>query len=91
MRLKGLTVGIPGVKSLTMTGILPVGHWQPGDEGAPVTVNGQLAGMARHGRTFTDFVVPGQDSHIGFTLISAVLNDLNAKGGPGAGFTPIPA
>lgn len=82
---------VPGVKPLTMTGILPVGHFEPGDEGAPVTVDGRLVGLIRHGRTFTDFVVPGQDSHIGFTLISAVINDLNAKGGPGAGFSPIPA
>jgi hypothetical protein len=29
--------------------------------------------------------------HSGFTLFSAILNDVNAKGGPGAGFSPIPA
>jgi hypothetical protein len=81
---------VPGVKPFTMTGIFPVGHFAPGDEGAPVTVDSQLIGLIRHGRTFTDVVVPGQDSHVGFTLISAVLNDLNAKGGPGAGFSPTP-
>jgi hypothetical protein len=82
---------VPGVKPLTMTGRLPVGHFQSGDEGAPVTTDGQLVGLMRHGRIFVDAVVPGADSLVGFTLISAVLNDLNAKGGPGAGFTPIPA
>jgi hypothetical protein len=67
--------------------------WQPGDDGAPVTVDGQLVGMTRKG--YTNYLDPipitGMRSNIGFTLFSAILNDVNAKGGPGAGFTPIPA
>lgn len=66
--------------------------WQPGDDGAPVTVNGQLVGMTRKGST-TPILgpIPEMSTHIGFTLFSAIINDVNAKGGPGAGFTPIPA
>jgi len=82
------SVTVPGVKPLTMTGTLPAGHYQPGDQGAPVTAEGQLVGMVRHGTTLYD-VFRGADSRIGFTFISAVLGDLNSKGGPGAGFTPI--
>lgn len=67
--------------------------WQPGDDGAPVTVDGQLVGMTRKG--YTNYLDPtpitGMRSNIGFTLFSGILNDLNAKGGPGAGFSPIPA
>jgi hypothetical protein len=57
--------------------------------GAPVTADGQLIGIVRHERTCTGVSVPHQDSHINFTLISAVLSDMNSNGGPGAGFTPI--
>jgi hypothetical protein len=66
--------------------------WQPGDDGAPVTVDGQLVGMTRRGST-TPILgpIPEMSTHIGFTLFSAILADVNAKGGPGAGFTPIPA
>jgi hypothetical protein len=78
-------------KPSTVMARMPVGHFETGDQGAPVTVDGQLVGLVRNGRLSVDYVVPGQDSRIGFTLISAVLNDVNAKGGPGAGFTPIPA
>jgi hypothetical protein len=84
------SVTVPGVKPLTMTGSLPAGHYEPGDQGAPVTADGQLVGMVRHGTTLYD-VFRGADSRIGFTLISALLGDINAKGGPGAGFSPIPA
>jgi hypothetical protein len=64
--------------------------FQPGDDGAPVTANGQLIGLILGG-----FILPPA----GFTLqplpetrlilFSAALADANAKGGPGAGFTPI--
>lgn len=66
--------------------------WQPGDDGAPVTVDGQLVGMTRKGSTTAILgPIPEMSTHISFTLFSAILNDVNAKGGPGAGFTPIPA
>lgn len=66
--------------------------WQPGDDGAPVTVDGRLVGMTRKGSTTAILgPIPEMSTHIGFTLFSAILNDVNAKGGPGAGFTPIPA
>jgi hypothetical protein len=68
-----------------------VPSWQPGDDGAPVTVGSQLVGIIRNGST-TPILgpIPELSTHIGFTLFSAVLADVNAKGGPGAGFTPIP-
>jgi hypothetical protein len=66
--------------------------WQPGDDGAPVTVDGQLVGITRKGDT-TPILgpIPEMSTHISFTLFSAILGDVNAKGGPGAGFVPIPA
>ena len=61
--------------------------WQPGDAGAPVTVDGHLIGMTRKGYTNAPLML----TDIKLTLFSAILNDVNAKGGPGAGFSPIPA
>jgi hypothetical protein len=85
------SITVPGVKPLTLTAAVPA--WQPGDNGAPVTVDGQLVGMTRRGYTIVGFPPPVPAplvfTHIGFTLFSAILNDANAKGGPGAGFTPI--
>jgi hypothetical protein len=64
--------------------------WQPGDDGAPITVDGQLVGMTREGHTGIGGAgIPTLRTSITFTLSSAVLADVNAKGGPGAGFTPI--
>jgi hypothetical protein len=81
---------VPGVKPSTFTAILPLGHFQVGgDEGAPVTAGGQLVGMVRGGRTSIDAVVPGADMRITLVLFSAILNDVNAKGGLGVDFTPI--
>lgn len=79
----------------------------PDDSGAPVTVNDLLVGMirgyfpeGRHcpqwdteiiGKMITgDWEVPQADKPE-VTSINAVLADLDAKGGPGAGFTPTPA
>jgi hypothetical protein len=75
----------------TVMARFPVGHVDPGDDGAPVTVDGQLVGMVRNARLSVEYAVPGtgSDSRIGFVLLSAILNDVNARGGPGAGFTPI--
>jgi hypothetical protein len=66
--------------------------FQPGDEGRPVTSNGLLIGIARSGwTTLPGFAFPGRGNtpESFLNLFSAVLNDVNAKGGPGAGFTPI--
>jgi hypothetical protein len=64
--------------------------WQPGDNGAPVTADAHLVGLTRRGDSTPVLgPVPEISTHIGFTLFSAILADVNAKGGPGAGFTPI--
>lgn len=70
--------------------------FQPGDEGAPVTVDGFLVGMLRNGYRNIIFwapsVVPSQDyPRIKMIYFSAILDDVNANGGTGSGFTPIPA
>jgi hypothetical protein len=68
---------------------------QPGDSGAPVTVDGLLVGMI-HG-AFSDnlptCVVKYIPLHTPAVVMSfnAALADINAKHRPGAGFTPLPA
>jgi hypothetical protein len=65
--------------------------FQPGDDGRPVTCDGLLVGLVYEGH-----IIPGDlqgspqipDTH--FHKFSAIMNDVNAKGGPGAGFSPIP-
>lgn len=72
------------------------GENQPGDNGGPVTSNGLLVGLITSG-TFLPGIAPGdvpslpprQFTHM--TKFSAILDDVNASGGPGAGFAPIPA
>lgn len=66
------------------TGRIP---WQPGDNGAPVTADGLLIGMVRDG-SVTELSVPPTRPEI--LKLSSLLDDVNAKGGPGAGFSPIP-
>jgi hypothetical protein len=68
---------------------LPTGNAQPGDEGAPVTVDGQLVGLFRSGSGVFHPTTFQSASRFVFTLFSAILNDVNAKGVPGAGFSPI--
>lgn len=80
IRVQTLTPGVMGAS-------LP--SWNPGDDGEPVTVDGQLVGVTRHGITMSAFPEPRVLTHITFTLFSAILNDTNAKGGAGAGFTPV--
>jgi len=63
--------------------------WQPGDDGTPVTVNDLLVGMIRDGSLPVLPLVPSPQPEI--VSINAILDDVNAKGGPGAGFTPIRA
>lgn len=89
----GLTT-IAGVIPGRIKAMMPA--WQLGDDGAPITVDGQLAGM-----TFRAVVVgnllygpaffPGGNANISVVLFSAILDDVNTNGGPGAGFTPIAA
>jgi hypothetical protein len=62
--------------------------WQPDDDGAPVTANDLLVGMIRDGRAMSLNAIPTRPIVV---LINAITDDVNAKGGPGAGFTPIPA
>jgi hypothetical protein len=67
--------------------------FQPGDEGRPVTADNLLIGVGRDGWTAAPgFSLPHPaipESHL--TLFSAILDDVNVKGVPGARFTPIPA
>ena len=63
--------------------------WRPGDDGEPVTVDGQLVGATLKGFSMVDGITFAQSTQINFALISAIINDANAKGGVGAGFSPI--
>jgi hypothetical protein len=67
------------------------GAWNPGDAGEPVTVEGQLVGVTRNGANMVKFDEARTVHHTDFALFSAIMNDVNAKGGTGAGFTPIAA
>jgi hypothetical protein len=66
--------------------------FQAGDDGGPVTSDDLLIGMIRSG-----WNVPGDLQGAPpvivtkLTLFSAILDDVNANGGPGGGFTPVPA
>lgn len=62
--------------------------WQPGDNGAPITADEQLVGMTRTGYSGLVGPLPRVETHITLELFSAILDDVNGKGGPGAGFTP---
>jgi hypothetical protein len=87
----GLTT-VAGIKPGAITAMMPA--WQPGDDGVPVTVDGQLVGMTRKGYIFTvpgTVVFPGGNAKISVVFFSAILDDVNANGGPGAGFDPVPA
>jgi len=66
---------------------------QPGDSGAPVTVNNKLVGMI-HGAFSDDLptcVVKYVPLHTPAVTVSinAVIADLDAKSRPGAGYVPI--
>lgn len=64
--------------------------WQPGDDGGPVTTDGLLIGMVRTGSLDVSIDTISQPQ-IRLTFFSAILADANTTGGPGAGFTPVPA
>jgi len=61
----------------------------PGNDGGPVTSNDLLIGLVQNGQIVNaDPTIPEVDfTH--YTKFGAIVNDINAKGGPGAGFTPI--
>jgi hypothetical protein len=68
---------------------------QPGDSGAPVTVNSKLVGMI-HG-AFTEELpsciikyIPLHTPAVTMS-INAMLGDINAKNRPGSGFVPVGA
>jgi hypothetical protein len=73
----------------------------PDDAGAPITVNDALVGMIRGGFTPTDRPCPEiqgivaphpyfpKEDQPQIVSFDAILGDVNAKGGPGTGFTPI--
>jgi hypothetical protein len=66
--------------------------FQPGDAGRPVTADDLLIGLVVDGYTIPGDTLgnlPLPDTQL--ILFSAIVNDVNAKGGPGAGFTPISA
>jgi hypothetical protein len=88
----GDTCGIIGTPT-TVPGVVGAGYgsWKPGDVGEPVTVGGQLVGVTRNGANMVFFDEARTVHHTDFALFSAVLADTNAKGGPGAGFSPIAA
>jgi hypothetical protein len=76
-------VGFPGQDPASVQG---GGWWQPDDDGAPVTANDLLVGMVRDGSVASPPLLHPRPEIV---LFSAILNDVNAKGGPGAGFSPI--
>ena len=65
--------------------------FQPGNDGGPITSNDLLIGVVIGGKTVqADRGIP-QIDFTDYTKFSAILNDVNAKGGPGTGFSPTPA
>lgn len=92
-------VTLPGAEGPSV--IRVSGCRNPDDDGAPVTANDLLIGMVKDSGPFggppqicgffvarTAFYFP-PSPHI--VSINAIMDDINAKGGPGAGFTPVPA
>jgi hypothetical protein len=61
---------------------------RPGDDGGPVTSNDLLIGMIVEGYEQPSGAWGGSFPATLMLLFSALLTDLNATGGPGAGFTP---
>lgn len=68
------------------------GLFQPGDDGGPVTSDDQLIGMIRNGEVIYMLNLPLPNKPVTYSIkIGTILDDVTADGGPGAGFTPIPA
>ena len=58
--------------------------WLPGDDGAPVTVDDLIVGMVGDAAVP---VAPLAQPGSAIVLFAAIVDDVNAKGGPGAGFS----
>ncbi|WP_067971031.1 chymotrypsin family serine protease [Mycolicibacter icosiumassiliensis] len=89
----GAATGIQCGGITTLPGTLPGRNmaeavFQPGDAGRPVTTDDLLFGMAYRGWIATGGFRLIPESNL--ILFSAILDDVNAKGGPGAGFSPVP-
>lgn len=70
---------------------MPRGSYQAGDDGGPVTSHDLLVGMITGGRWVPgDLLGAPAFQFTDMTKFSAILNDANANGGPGAGFAPVP-
>lgn len=65
--------------------------FQPGDDGGPVTSNDLLIGLVYGGNSTPANVGMPQIDFTRYTKFSAIQDDVNAKDGPGAGFSPIVA
>jgi hypothetical protein len=83
--------GIPSIPGPGPRGAMDHAVFQPGDDGGPVTSNDLLIGLACGGNTAPANRGIPQIDFTQWAKFSAIMNDVNAKGGPGAGFTPIPA
>jgi hypothetical protein len=84
--------GIASIPGPGRRGGISHAPFQPGDDGGPVTCDNRLIGLVFGGlNTPGDLQGLPPANFTNFTKFSAILNDVNAKGGPGAGFTPIPA
>lgn len=70
---------------------MPRGDYQPGDDGGPDTSDNLLIGMIIWSvRVAGDIWGAPQVQLTRLTKFSAILDDVNANGGPRAGFAPIP-
>jgi hypothetical protein len=65
------------------------GPFQPGDDGGPVTSDDLLVAIVRGGKVLTPLELPPFPV-TDLVKFSAILADVNANGGPGAGFAPMP-
>jgi len=72
--------------TMTMSGL-----FQPGDDGGPATADNLLVGMIRDGWIISGWPGMADMPKTHLTKFSAILDDVNTTGGPGAGFTPVPA
>ncbi|HEU0192381.1 MAG TPA: serine protease [Mycobacterium sp.] len=85
----------PGWPALDPASVYVGGCRNPADQGTPVTANDLLIGMVRNsGPPITSLrcnfaFLPNGGICAEIVSIPAILDDLNAKGGPGAGFAPV--
>lgn len=71
---------------------MPGGNYAPGDNGGPVTSDGLLVGLIFSGIYLDMWNLPFPSGwRTNSVKFSRILDDINSTGGPGAGFTPIPA